>query len=121
MKSFQEYRENVTIEDADGNTYAEVIDVIKPEPMKVPASPVKWKELTEIRRMPNYNKPGNILQIYLAWRGKTMSIQMFFPQVTKPSRKEVQDQIRKVYPGAKLWSYQISEYDPGSPLLQKAD
>ena len=44
--------------------------------------------------------------------------QMFFPQVKKPSRKEVQDQVRKVYPGAKLWGYQVSDYDPGEPLLQ---
>ena len=45
-------------------------------------------------------------------------VQMFFPSVKKPSRREVQDQVRKVYPGAKLWSYQVSEHDPGEPLLQ---
>ena len=28
-------------------------------------------------------------------------IKMFFPTVVLPSRKEVQDQVTKVYPGAK--------------------
>ena len=42
---------------------------------------------------------------------------MFFPTVKKPSRSEVQDQIEKVYPGAKVQSYQVSEYVPGQPLL----
>ena len=50
-----------------------------------------------------------------------MSIQMFFPQVKKPSRKEVVDQMQKVYPGAKLWSYRIADYDPETPLFQKGD
>jgi hypothetical protein len=74
-----------------------------------------------VRRVPNYNKPGNILEIYLAWRGKTMSIQMFFPSAKKPSRKEVLEQLQKVYPGAKLWSYRVAEYDPQAPLLQTGD
>ena len=63
-------------------------------------------------------KTGNILTVYLGWRGKSYSIQMFFPTVKVPSRREVQDQLQKVYPGAKLWSYQVSEYDPGEPLVQ---
>ena len=43
---------------------------------------------------------------------------MFFPQVTKPTRKRVQDQIEKVYPGAKLRGYQVSDHAQGEPLLQ---
>tara|TARA_B100000427_G_C15365755_1_gene531996 strand:- start:46 stop:186 length:141 start_codon:yes stop_codon:yes gene_type:complete len=35
MKSFRQYcKEDLTLEDADGNTFAEVIDLIKPEPIK---------------------------------------------------------------------------------------
>ena len=102
---------SVSIEDAKGNPFLEVIDVITPEPLK----PSKVIEAT---RLPNYQKVGNIISIQLAWRGKNYMVQMFFPQVKKPSRKEVQDQVRKVYPGAKLWGYQVSDYDPGEPLLQ---
>ena len=34
-----------------------------------------------------------------------------------PSRSDVQDQIEKVYPGGKVRSYQVSEHNPGEPLL----
>ena len=104
----------------------EFIDIVKPEPIQSPTNNIEWEDvdlldLKEVRRLPQYNKPGNIIEIYLAWRGRTMSIQMFFPQVKKPSRKEVVDQMQKVYPGAKLWSYRIADYDPETPLFQKGD
>ena len=63
-------------------------------------------------------RTGNIIDVYVGWRGKGHTIKMFFPQIKKPSRREVLDQVRKVYPGAQLWSYQVSNYDPGEPLLQ---
>ena len=118
MKSFRQYcKEDLTIEDADGKVYAEVIDLIKPEPMKVPQSNIKYvdpvEESTRIR-----SKVGNVINVMLSWRGSGYSIKMFFPQVSKPTRKRVQDQIEKVYPGAKLRGYQVSDYDPGEPLLQ---
>ena len=118
MKSFRQYcKEDLTIEDADGKLYAEVIDIIKPEPMKVPQSNIYYEdpieESTRIR-----STVGQIITVMLAWRGSSYNIQMFFPQVSRPSRKQVQDQLQKVYPGAKLWGYQVSTHDPGEPLLQ---
>ena len=50
-------------------------------------------------------KTGNIISVYLAWRGNDYNLKMFFPHVKTPSRREVQDQVRKVYPNAKLWNY----------------
>ena len=64
------------------------------------------------------SKTGNIILVTLSWRGKYYMIKMFFPQVTKPSRKEVQDQIEKVYPGAKVQSYYVSDLKPGEQFLQ---
>ena len=63
-------------------------------------------------------KTGNIVTAMLAWRGSQYSLQMFFPHIKTPSRREVQDQVRKVYPNAKLWNYKVSDYDQGEPLLQ---
>ena len=63
-------------------------------------------------------KVGNIIAVTVAWRGGTYMVKMFFPTVKKPSRKEVQDQVRKVYPGSKLVTYQVSEYDSGEPIIQ---
>jgi len=111
--------EDVEVLDANGNLYATVIDLIKPEPIKVPKSNIYYEDpLKEATRLPGYNKVGNIIHVYLAWRGKNYMLQMFFPHVKTPSRREVQDQVRKVYPGAKLWNYQVSNHDPGEPLLQ---
>ena len=50
--------------------------------------------------------------------GGQYMIKMFFPTVKTPSRVEVQDQMRKVYPGARLVAYQKSDYEPGEPILQ---
>ena len=73
----------------------------------------------EAQRIPQ--RTGNIVMVLLSFRGRMYSIQMFFPSVVKPSRAEVQDQIEKVYPGGKVTSYQVSEYNPGEPLLYTED
>ena len=72
--------------------------------------------VSESTRLPS--KVGNIIDVYVGWRGKGYMIKMFFPQVKKPSRREVLDQVRKVYPGAKLWSYQVSKNDQGESIFQ---
>ena len=129
-KILQPLNENVAgldiqnVEDGIKFREYEFIDIVKPEPIHSPTNNIEWEDpldLKEVRRLPKYNKPGNIIEVYLAWRGRTMSIQMFFPQVKKPSRKEVVDQLQKVYPGAKLWSYRVADYDPETPLFQKGD
>ena len=97
-------------------TEYEFTDIITPEPLQSPKNKIQWVDLGEATNLPR--KTGNILTVYLGWRGKSYSIQMFFPTVKVPSRREVQDQLQKVYPGAKLWSYQVSEYDQGEPLVQ---
>ena len=97
-------------------TEYEFTDIITPEPLQSPKNQIQWVDLGEATNLPR--KTGNILTVYLGWRGKSYSIQMFFPSIKVPSRREVQDQLQKVYPGAKLWSYQVSEYDQGEPLVQ---
>ena len=71
------------------------------------------KEATTLPR-----KTGQIIRVFLTFRGKLYIIQMFFPSVVKPSRAEVQAQIEKVYPGGKVRNYDVSDYEPGQPLLQ---
>jgi len=112
----------IQIEDATGDIKFrefEFIDVIKPDPIKVPQSQIQYEDpLKEATKLPDYNKIGNIIDTYLAWRGSNYMIKMFFPSVKRPTRKEVQDQLQKVYPGSKLWNYQISSHEPGEPILQ---
>tara|TARA_B100000287_G_C20593890_1_gene765339 strand:+ start:651 stop:1019 length:369 start_codon:yes stop_codon:yes gene_type:complete len=121
MKSFKEFRENVEIKDAQGNLYATIIDIVKPDPIQVPKSSVNWEQLIKETTLPRQR--GNIVYIRFLWRNKWMYISMFFPQVRtrKPTRDEVDIQLQKVYPGAKLSYYEVSNYEPGQPLIKVGD
>ena len=103
--------ENVTIEDANGNTFAEVVDIIKPEPIKGFKSQVD--EATRIQ-----SQTGNVIGVTLNWKGKYYSIKMFFPQVKLPTRKEINDELQKVYPGCNVIYHSVSEFQPGQPFIQ---
>jgi hypothetical protein len=103
--------EDATIEDADGNTFAEVVDLIKPEPIKGFKSQIE--EATRIKA-----QTGNIIAVIVSWRGKYYSFRMFFPQVKLPTRKEINDELQKVYPGSIVVSHSVSELQPGQPLIQ---
>ena len=78
--------------------------------------PDKVDEAVQIPR-----KTGNIVEVFLTWRGKMLAIKMFFPSVKKPSRSEVQDQLDKVYPGSKISTYRVSDIKPGEQFLQTED
>ncbi len=103
--------EDVTIEDADGNTFAEVVDLIKPEPIKGFKSQIE--EATRLQA-----QTGNVIAVTLSWRGKYYAMKMFFPQVKTPSRKEINDELQKVYPGSMVVYHSVSEIKPGQPLIQ---
>ena len=104
-------KEDVTIEDANGNTFAEVVDLITPEPIKGFKSQIE--EATRLQA-----ETGNIIAVILSWRGKTYSIRMFFPQAGMPSKKDVTTEIQKVYPGAIVLQFNVSTLQPGMPLIQ---
>jgi len=99
-----------TIEDVNGNTFVEIIDLIRPDPLK---------KVEESIRIPA--KTGNIILVTLVWRGKYYMMKLFFPQITKPNRQEVQDQISKVYPGSRVQSFYVSDIKPGEQFLQVED
>ena len=73
------------------------------------------ESLEEAVRMPS--KTGNLVNVIFRFRSQTIMLKMFFPQVSLPTRSDVQDQIDKVYPGAKLLTFNVSEYEPGQPVL----
>ena len=59
----------VKVEDAEGKLRFEFIDIIKPEPMRSPKSNIEYVDpLEEATKLPDYNKVGNIIDVYLAWR-----------------------------------------------------
>ena len=111
--SWKSVDENVTIEDANGKTFIEVIDIVNPNPLVSQKSEIKIEEAVRIPA-----KTGNLMHVILTWKGKMYSLKMFFPQVSTPNKKDVQDQIEKVYPGSRVQSFHVCEYTPGEPFMQ---
>ena len=108
----------------------ETVDIIKSEPLvkeekgcmhnhKGEECPVHGKKecpaIEEAVRMPA--KTGNLVNVVFRFRSSTIMLKMFFPQVSLPTRSDVQDQIGRVYPGAKLLNFTVSDYEPGEPVL----
>ena len=103
--------ETITIEDANGNTFVEIVDLVKPEPLKS-----NIKQVDEATRL--QAQTGNIIAITLLWRGKYYAVRMFFPQTKLPSRQEVTAEVQKVYPDSRVVHHSVSEFIPGQPLIQ---
>jgi hypothetical protein len=101
-------KESVTIQDADGNDYVEFIDIVKPEPIKSIA-----EATTRLQA-----QTGNLIAVILSWKGKTYSLTMFFPQVKMPSRKDVEDEIQKVYPGSRVLQFNVTTVRGDQPIIQ---
>jgi len=111
-----------TIETADGKAFAEVTDIVGPSNMNpVVDTNGVWKgtEVQEAVRIPA--KTGNIIAVTLVWKGKYYMLRMFFPSASRPTRADVQSEIGKVYPGSKLSTFTVSDYEPGQPFLQVAE
>ena len=137
--------ESISIEDAFGNKFMEVVDLIKPEDIvekcwkgykkkgmktmfgKRYPNCVKANEETEevnvdeaVRLQAEY---GNLLAVVVMWRGRSLMIKMFFPQASMPKREDVQREIEKVYPGGKVTHFHRtdlpSEYSPhNAPIVR---
>jgi hypothetical protein len=99
-------KESVTIQDANGNDYIEFIDIITPEPLISEAT-------TRLQA-----QTGNLIAAILSWKGKTYSLTMFFPQVKMPSRKDVEYELQKVYPGSKVLQFNVTTVRGDQPILQ---
>ena len=63
------------------------------------------------------NKYGATYSISFQFSGQTKVIQMFFPQRARPLKKDVQFELEKIYPTAKVLYFSPSEKDPTKPLL----
>jgi len=60
---------------------------------------------------------GNIYIVGFTWLGKYMMMKLFFPEVTKPSRREAEVALQKIYPGARMQRFDQAPYNPSEPML----
>ena len=76
-----------------------------------------FKSIQEEGNWQRLNKYGATYSITFIFRGQTKMIQMFFPQRARPLKKNVQYELEKIYPGAKVIYFDASDTDPTKPLL----
>ena len=62
-------------------------------------------------------RTGNLIAVILTWRGKSLMVRMFFPSLNYPSRSEVEAEVIKIYPGARVINYRRIEVTPGAPVV----
>ena len=48
-------------------------------------------------------------------------VQMFVPSVSRPTRKEVEKEIQKLYPDAKVMSFLPRDLEPGEPTVMMGE
>ena len=146
LKKMETQKESNTVRDANGNVYAEFIDIIKSGSIEE-ENPC-WKGYTQVgmkskngKEVPNcvpskgvpkakgYKKKdvneavrlqaqtGNNIFVTVSWRGKYYTMQLFFPQAKIPSRIEISDEIQKIYPGSRVITYRVADFKPGEPIV----
>ena len=104
------------------NQTKEIIDQIFSSNIKEKYNNRKMKKLKNIQEIyTRIQSRGSTYSIVLNWRGKYISVQMFFPQFSRPPKDQVTYEVRKIYPGAIVLSYNPSTKDPTKPLLFTGD
>ena len=66
-------------------------------------------------------KNGHTYKVVLTWRGKTYMVQMFVPSVSRPTRQEIEKEVQKLYPDAKVMSFLPRDLEPGEPTVMMGE
>jgi len=103
--------ENVELKDAEGKKFAEVIDVITNEDLGI--------SIHEATQLPSQN--GNIYLVSFIWKGRFMMMKIFFPEVKRPSREQVQQTMNTIYPGCKVQRFDEVPYQPGTTMVMRTE
>jgi hypothetical protein len=137
LKKMETQKESNIVRDANGNVYAEFIDLIKSgsieeenpcwagykkvgmkkkgNRMVNDCVPVKEENMDEAVRI--QAQTGNNIFVTVSWRGKYYTMQLFFPQAKIPSRIEISDEIQKIYPGSRVITYRVADFKQGEPIV----
>jgi len=72
-------------------------------------------------KVERYNELGQTVAVTLRFRGKIFYLQLFFPTVKFPNRKEVEAQVQKIYPDAVVMMAVPATVDPTKPTIRVAE
>lgn len=70
----------------------------------------------EEETLPHRN--GQNIFVTAMWRCKVYPLQLFFPQSKVPNKKDIEFEVQKIYPGAKVVMSKVSMIQPGMPIIQ---
>ena len=77
------------------------------------AEQVGWFPLDEAIRL--HDRIGNVYEVSFIFRGGTQRLKFFWPEVGTPSRKDMEQAVKKFWPGARLLAYYVS-MNPGDNI-----
>jgi hypothetical protein len=63
------------------------------------------------------NQNGQTYSVVLMWRGKTYTFQMFVASMKRPSKQDIEKEVQKVYPDAKVMMFMPKMHDPAAPTI----
>jgi len=72
-------------------------------------------------KVQRYNELGQTVAVTLRFRGKIFYLQLFFPTIKFPNRKEVEAQVQKIYPDAVVMMAVPATVDPTKPTIRVAE
>lgn len=61
---------------------------------------------------------GQLLRVLVNWRGKYLSLQLFFPQLKSTKRDQIVYAVNKIYPDSRVINYAPCEMDSNTPIVQ---
>jgi len=114
-------KEEIELTDAYGNVFATIEDLVKPEPLEPTPQTIDFdtydiESVVEATRIPA--QTGNAYLVMFTWRAKLMSLKIFFPDLKKPSRKEVEYALQGAYPDSRVRHYYEVPYQSGESYFQ---
>lgn len=89
----------------------EFTDIIAADPIKTLKNPLIQEDITSL------NSRGATYLVFLLWRGQNISVQMFFPQIKRPTKNDVEFEIKKIYPLAKVLKFEPIKIDTSKALI----
>ena len=89
----------------------EFTDIVNADPIRTLKNPLIQEDITSL------NSRGATYLVTILWRGQNISVQMFFPQIKRPTKNEVEFEVKKLYPTSRVVKFEPVKIDPSKALL----
>jgi hypothetical protein len=97
--------------DSFSSVQYEFIDIVNADPIRTLKNPLIQEDITSL------NSRGATYLVTILWRGQNISVQMFFPQIKRPTKNEVEFEVKKLYPTSRVVKFEPVKIDQSKALL----